>query len=583
MTKNMRNLLTILFTLLLFAGCKTSEKTSGSKKTKSSGIVQKELTPKEHEAFSAVYINANRAKILGNLEEADRLFRKALDIDPGSAAARYEIARIYASDKNYLGAIPFAKDANQIDPENIWYAKLLGQLYSETGQLEKSIAVFEDIIRKHPNKFDNYFTLGSLFSAQGKYDEALDLYEKLENKTGSSEEITLQKQMIFIDKGDYQSALNEIDTLISQHPDEIRLYGMKAEIYQKLEKPQKARALYEEMLDMDPDNGLVLLSLHDIAQRNQETDKAEEYLRRAFSSPELNVDVKVNILLNYLSAPNFNSKKEQVLELTRRMEAANPGEAKTFAVAGDIYYNLNQLDSARAKFRKAVKLDPNRPPIWQQILTIDSQLNDFDAMETESAKALEYFPQQPVFYLFNGIALLQKEKASEAVDQLTAGKNLVVDDPAMLGQFYASLGDAYHELENHTESDKAYDKALKYDPNNVIVLNNYAYYLSLRDENLERAEQMAQKANDLSPDVASFQDTYGWVLYKNENYQNALFWIEEALKNGGENDPTVLNHHGDVLLKLNRKAEAVKSWQKALDAGGDSDEIEPKIAEYSSP
>src|SRR5690606_6922821 len=138
------------------------------------------------------------------------------------------------------------------------------------------------------------------------------------------------------------------------------------------------------------------------------------------------------------------------------------------------------------------------------------------------------------------------------------------------------------ELKDHKSSDESYNIALKYDPQNTIVLNNYAYYLSLRKTNLEQAESMAKKANDLNPDVASFQDTYGWVLYTRENYQNALFWIEESLKNGGNTDPTVLEHHGDVLLKLNRTPEAVKAWKKALEAGGESGDFSPKIEQYQA-
>jgi Tfp pilus assembly protein PilF len=119
--------------------------------------------------------------------------------------------------------------------------------------------------------------------------------------------------------------------------------------------------------------------------------------------------------------------------------------------------------------------------------------------------------------------------------------------------------------------------ALKFEPSNAVVLNNYAYYLSLRNTSLEKAEAMAKKANELSPDQASFQDTYGWVLYMRGNYQNARFWLEQALENGGDKDATMLDHFGDVQLKLNNPDEAVKFWNKAIEAGGDRAIIQPKI------
>ena len=565
------------FTVL--ASCKTEKAATAS--TQKQGA-DKTLTSRELREFTTLFMDANKAKILGNYSEAIKLFQESLQIDPGSAASRYEIGRIYAEDGNFPAALGYAKEAYEIESENIWYAQFLGQLYSETGKMEQSIEVVKNIIRNHPNEYSYYFNLGSLLSAQGKYDEALELYNDLEKRIGTTEELSLQRQMIYIDKGDFTSALTEIDKLIENNPEELRLYGMKAEIFQQLGREDEARQLYEQMLEMQPDNGLVLLSLHDIEKTNGNNNQANEYLKRAFRSTELSIDVKVNILLTYLSAPDFNKNRDFILSLMREMESAHPNEAKSFAIQGDIYYNLNQLDSARVKFRQAIKLDANRPPIWQQILTIDSQLNDFESLKSESESALELFPQQPVFYLFNGIASLQLKDADTAIEVLTTGKNLVVDNNKLLGQFYASLGDAYHEQNEHQSSDQAYDMALKYDPSNVIVLNNYAYYLSLRRTNLEKAENMARKANDLSPDVASFQDTYAWVLYTRENYQNALFWVEESLKNGGSTDPTVLEHHGDILLKVNRTKDAVKAWEKALEAGGETKDLDPKIEQFQA-
>ena len=570
-------ILMLIIGVVGLSACKT-EKSASASATKTS--TKKELNSKEMREFTVKFMDANKAKILGNTSEAIKLFREALQIDPTSAATQYELARMYANENNFTTALNYAKEAYRIEPDNIWFAEFTAKLYSQVGKMDESIAIFRDIIKTHPEEYDYYISLGSLLAAQGKYDEALKIYDDLEDKTGPSEELALQRQMIYIDKGDYARALVEIDKVIESHPEELRLYGMKAEVYEQMGREEDARKLYEEMLTIEPDNGLVLLSLHDIANKKGEKEKARDYLLRAFASPELSIDVKVNILLNFLNSPDFKKDQDYIISLSEGMEKAHSEEAKTYAVYGDIYYNLDELDSARVKFRQAVSIDPNRPPIWQQILTIDSQLNDFEALLSESEQALEYFPLQPIFYLFNGIAYLQKKQADKAIDALNTGKNLVVENNRLLAQFYASLGDAYHEQKDHVKSDESYDMALKYDPKNVIVLNNYAYYLSLRKINLDRAEAMSKKANDLSPDVPSFQDTYGWVLFTRENYQNALFWIEEAMKNGGDTDPTVLEHHGDVLLQLKRTEEAVKSWKKALEAGGEPEDLNPKIEKF---
>ncbi len=576
-------LIKIIGSILIVAtlsACAGQQNTGGNER--SENTARTELTEKQQRQFSNLFMDASRAKILGNRDEALRLFNESLKIDPSSPVSKYEIARMLADENNFQAATGYAKDAYETDTQNSWYAQFLAQLYAETGQMEKSTAIFKRLVQDFPDEYQHYFSLGTMLSAQGKYDDALELYDGLEKRLGVNEELAMQRQIIYVEKGDYDKALTEVDKLIAENPDEIRLYGMKAEIYQQSGDAQKAKALYEQMLVMDPDNGLVLLSLHDALQREGDMERADDLLIRAFASADLGIDVKVNILLGYLSRNDFKKNEKIVKTLASTMEKAHPDDAKTYSIQGDIYISTGDLVTALSKFRKAVEIDPNRAPIWQQILTLDSQLNDFESLASESEAAIELFPQQSVFYLFNGVALLQQKKTDDAIESLSTGKNLVIDNPKLLGQFYASLGDAHHEAKNHIESDKAYRQALKFDPSNVVVLNNFAYYLSLRDTDLENAEAMSKKANNLSPDVASFQDTYGWVLYKRENYQNALFWIDEALKNGGANDPTVLEHKGDVLKKLNKNADALLYWQKALDAGGNREDIKPKMMELES-
>ncbi len=149
----------------------------------------------------------------------------------------------------------------------------------------------------------------------------------------------------------------------------------------------------------------------------------------------------------------------------------------------------------------------------------------------------------------------------------------------LLVDFYSRLGDTYHELKNHAESDKYYEKALALDPKNAFVLNNYSYYLSLRKENLEKAEKMSKLSNDLMPNQSSFLDTYAWVLYQMGRYEEAKVWIEKAIANSGSTNGVILEHYGDILFRLNKTQEAQEQWKKAKEAGGGSDFLDKKIAD----
>ena len=137
----------------------------------------------------------------------------------------------------------------------------------------------------------------------------------------------------------------------------------------------------------------------------------------------------------------------------------------------------------------------------------------------------------------------------------------------------ASLGDAYHELGKHTSSDSAYNASLKYDSNNLYVLNNYSYFLSLRNVELGRALKMSKKTIAKEPLNASYLDTYGWILYLKGEFNEAEKYLSKSLMNGGEKSAEVLEHYGDVLYRLNRKDEANAYWKKAKEAGGSSEAL----------
>ena len=189
----------------------------------------------------------------------------------------------------------------------------------------------------------------------------------------------------------------------------------------------------------------------------------------------------------------------------------------------------------------------------------------------------EWILVKPSFYLFNGLGNLQIEEYQASIESLNAGKLLVVDDNLVLSQFYMYLAEAHHKAEEHNESDKNYDKYLKIDPNNASVLNNYSYYLSVRKQNLSKAEEMISKADKMYPNNSTFLDTYGWVLYQQGKYAEAKLKIKGALDNGGSRSGEVLEHYGDVLFQLGMKNEAVMYWKQAIEKDGHSDELQKKI------
>jgi len=285
-------------------------------------------------------------------------------------------------------------------------------------------------------------------------------------------------------------------------------------------------------------------------------------------------------LSSYFSLSERDTEmKNQAYELLDLIIAAHPTDPKASSIYADFLMRDKRYAEARAMFIKVNEQDDSKFGVWQQLLVCDTELNDYPAMFEHSSRALELFPTQPAMYLYKGIAALQLNKTKEALEALTDGGALVYNNRQLELQFALYLGDAYNADKNYAKSDEFYDKALVLEPQNIYVLNNYSYYLSIRKEKLPKAKEMAKTANTLSPNNATYEDTYGWVLYEMGEYKEAKEWLEKALSHGGDKDGTILEHYGDVLYKLGNTEKALEYWKKAKEKGGASQDIDKKIAD----
>ena len=282
-------------------------------------------------------------------------------------------------------------------------------------------------------------------------------------------------------------------------------------------------------------------------------------------------------MIRYLTLTDSNkSFLPQAMELLAILERVNPEEAKTHSIAGDFHYRDGRVNEALLSYRKALELDPDRNLIWQQVLVLDHETNDLPALLVDSEKALELYPNEPVFYYYQGLYFQLSKQHNEALDAFRMGKDMVVDNDALLVRFLAAIGDEYYRINDLKRSDEAFDEALRLQPNEVYVLNNYAYFLGLRKERLEQAEQMAKYANELMPNDASYQDTYAWVLFQRGKYNEALVWIEKAVATQAQS-AELFEHYGDILYKVGRTTDALAQWKKAKTLGGNSTQLNQKI------
>ncbi|MDX5481079.1 MAG: tetratricopeptide repeat protein, partial [Hymenobacteraceae bacterium] len=319
------------------------------------------------------------------------------------------------------------------------------------------------------------------------------------------------------------------------------------------------------------------LMLSDLHRQKGDLQESENQVKIAFASTDLDIDTKVRILVDFIRQLPNPAVEGIALELADLTITSHPEEAKAYAVAGDLQTIIGKKESARNNYIKAVKLDDSHFKIWQQIVLLDAELGESGELVQHSEQALELFPNQAVFWFYNGTGHLIGKNHAKAVKSLEYGKRLSAGEAELVAQFNMQLGDGYNSLKDYQKSDEAYEAVLAQDANNEHVLNNYSYFLSLRNEKLDKAREMAERLIKQHPNNPTYLDTYAWVLYKLGEYTEARKYLEQAV--AISDDATIIEHYGDVLFKLGKKEEAVSQWQKAKLKGEASAFIDRKIKE----
>jgi len=571
-TKKILKLAFLLFVVL--ASCKTAQKPAEPQKGKKN---KSTLSEAERLENGAMFIDACREKTLGNYTEAGNLFLKILQRDAKNDAAIYELGGLYEQKNDNEKALKLAKEAARLDPGNKWYKVFLADMYQKNHYFDESAMVYKELAEKYLDE-DYYYNCGVALVYAGKYNDAIRVYDEMEDKFGVTEEITNQKQKLYLHLNKVEKAAGEVDRLIKEHPYDTRYYLLAAEIYMNNNMFDNALPYYKKVLEINPDDQNIHISLADFYRKKGDKDKSFEELKLAFANPFLDIDTKISILLSYYTVSEYyDVMKPQAYELLTILVKTHPKDAKAFSMLGDYYYRDKKYDEAKDAFTKVIAIDSSKYIVWETLLQIHAAQNDNRALLEDSKKAMELFPIQPLPFLFNGMANFMLKNNKEAISSLNKGRELAGENKEVIAQFNIYLGDTYYRLGKQDSAFMFFDKVLEYDPDNTYVLNNYSYYLSLNLKKLDKALEMAKRATDLEPTNSSYLDTYGWVYYQLGKYEDAKKWIGKAIVNGAGNNGVVLEHYGDVFFKLGDIETSLIYWEKAKKAGNASSNIDKKI------
>ena len=522
------------------------------------------------------------AKYNENYPLAISYFEQALKFFNDDDASMYELAMLYQMNGRTTEAFSMIKQAADLDPENKWYQIRLAHFCLQNSDYQSFKNIYSKLLEKEPeniNYLEDY--LNGLLSI-GDYDEVLAKLDDVEKQLGKSEYIFLERIQIYDEQGKKDNTIAEMEKLVEFMPDNIRYRAMLAEAYRKVKRDKDAYQQYLKIKELNPEDKYVDVSLMDYYQSVGDRDKAFEELVAAVNNVNLDYETKAQ-LYNYVLQNNSfyfktdNELEEKMTKIGNAFIDKHPDKPLGYYTIGSTYQSKGQYEKAKDYYLTSLAKDANDSRVYINLLNCCDQLKQYDDQVLYSNKALELYPTIPIFYVYNGVGYYNVEDYENCIKSFEKARKFVTDN-SLLVLFDSFIGDSYINLKNKTKAYEAYDRVLRINPDEISVLNNYAYYLSLDNQNLERALEMSAKTIKAEPKNATYLDTYAWILYKLERYQEAKKYMDKVFKYDKNPQGVNYEHLGDILYKLGDIKNAVKNWKKAQKAGGEVTEfLEQKI------
>ena len=541
------------------------------------------LSGNDQKRYDYFFLEAVRQQDAGNYSEAFDLLEHARSINPQAAEVYYYQSMYYSQMKQDSLALACLEKATSLSPDNSTYPERMAQYYINNKQYDKAIDSYEWLYAHNHDNTDALRVLLQLYQQQKDYSKMLSTIDRLETEEGESEQIALSRMRIYEMMDNRKAAYTELKRLSDKHPLDMGYKVMLGNWLMQNNRNKEAYKLYTDVLKEEPDNAYAQSSLYDYYNATHQEAQAHQMLDRILLGKNTDVQTKLVMLRSYIQDNESNGgDSTKVLALFDRVLAI-PHPSGEIAEMKAAYMSLKKMpqDSVNAAFLQVLNIAPDDASARLQLVQNLWNQKKYDEVVTMTNQAQQYNPDEMVFYYFGGMAHYMKGDEDATLDIFRKGLGQINDksSPDLVSDLYMIMGDILHKKGLEQESFAAYDSCLQWKDDNVPGLNNYAYYLSVENKDLHKAEQMIYKTIKAEPKNATYLDTYAWILFREERYNEAKIYIDQTIQNldTAENNNTVLEHAGDIYAMNGLTDDALKYWQQSYDAGNKTEGLELKI------
>ena len=529
------------------------------------------LTSQRYDAF---FLDAICQREKGNSDAAFDLLRHCIEIDSTRSEAYYYLGQYYALLKDRQTAQRYFEKTAALEPDNATYLETLANVYYGQKEYDKAIDAFERLYDKNRDRVEVLAVLVQLYEQQKDFDKAIKTLTRIETVEGKSERLSYAKSRFYTEMGNKKAAVAEMKTLSDQYPNDNNFRTLYANTLYVNGQQKKALAIYDKILKEEPDNRNAQMAMLAHYNERQDSVQANGMLERILQNKYASTEDRVALLRQVIGeSEQSGGDSTRVLQLFH-MILDMPQQDADMALFCATYMNLKKMpnDSIRKVLEKALDISPDNAAVRLQLVSFAWQAKDRDRVISLCQDARQYNPDEMAFYYYQGIAYYQKDQLDEALNAFQNGIGVITpeSDPAIVSDFYAVMGDIMHQRGMEQEAFAAYDSCLQWKDDNIGCLNNYAYYLSEKGIQLEKAEQMSYRTIKAEPKNATYLDTYAWILFMQKRYSEAKIYIDQTLQCDSDSSSVLLEHAGDIYYHTKDVERAVTLWQKALERADDA-------------
>ena len=565
--------------LLCLLACLTTSVVAGKKDKNAAPTNQTDLR-----RYEQLYLEAVCQREANNAVAQYRLLERAIKVNPHGAEAYFDLAMFGIEHNAQVPVIDYLALAHELDPDNheytIQYVRVLFGRRDKAGvDLAKSLLVHEEL------RDDVYALLCDYYTMTGDYAQLCATLEQWRPFSGDDEFISSNKLHAAMALGQLDDALLIADTLIHISPSNATRYKVaKGEILLGLNRIDDALTLYHTLsADEETDPGAQIL-LYKYAVKSGNKVLEVQLLKQIASNPYMQLQTREAALRQYLGDVNDS---ERIARRDTMLTMLLPLPEKEPALYNIMLGELRQSDAPDSLyallFNKLLEIDPANEYARISLMQIALRADDYADVQRLCTDGMKQNARQPLFYYFGGAALMIEKKYEEALSLFERGREYIDDNTntELVSTYFGSYGDALHQLGRNHEAYVMYDSALVYNNGNEMCLNNYAYFLALDNEQLDKAERMSAYTVEARPDNATFLDTYAWILFLKDDYEKAREYIDRAIDNiedrADQDNSSLYEHAGDIYYHIGLVDEALDFWREAYSLDAESTILKKKI------